>query len=353
MMAAAGCCLIVVIALVIYRMHLATYGRPPGLTFAEPLGRRFCQKEKEPPRPGFYARCKPGWTRTRIDAIDEDLIVYEARALHATRVSRPTGLLTKAFLSFIQAVITPPVVNKGRPLLRVTALVTNPEKSIFFYGDDHMGVSPTANRIASSFRCRANGKASPATVRYAGHAPPSYWDSSPPHTVRHGDVLMIIECELASFGNQRERFDSSLAAAAAEAATEAAAAAAGESPPPTHATILLEVAPPNHAQARNFLHQQPIPLELCLMDQPKGYHHELALCSSPIYGWSPRAVVEWVEYHRIMGFDHVYIYDRNDAYATPLRTLVREGAVTIIPWSSHCPAKHCRRGVGEYFDQFG
>lgn len=44
---------------------------------------------------------------------------------------------------------------------------------------------------------------------------------------------------------------------------------------------------------------------------------------------------EWVEYHLMIGFDHLYLYDNNstDDYQTELRPYIEAGKVTLTIWS--------------------
>jgi len=195
-------------------------------------------------------------------------------------------------------------------------MVTDPANSIFFYGGDHMGVSPAAELLAEGLKCRAGGRETPARARYVG----AQVDSKLANTVRTGDVLMLIECEV-----------------------DGIAEIDGVHPKGT--TVVLEVTSSGSAKAA-----QQIPLRMCLSERLR---QELAICSSPVYNWEPRFVVEWIEYHRTLGVQHVYLYDRELRYEGPLQSLIKEGAVTVIPWKSHCPKNDCTAGVGEYFDQFG
>ncbi|MCQ2170215.1 MAG: glycosyltransferase family 92 protein [Bacteroidales bacterium] len=43
---------------------------------------------------------------------------------------------------------------------------------------------------------------------------------------------------------------------------------------------------------------------------------------------------EWVEYHRMIGFDHIYLYNNNssDNYLEILRTYIDDGFVTLTDW---------------------
>ena len=49
---------------------------------------------------------------------------------------------------------------------------------------------------------------------------------------------------------------------------------------------------------------------------------------------------EWIEYHRMIGVDHFYLYDNNssDGYEAVIRPYTEEGAVTLIRW----PQEHAQ-----------
>jgi hypothetical protein len=48
-------------------------------------------------------------------------------------------------------------------------------------------------------------------------------------------------------------------------------------------------------------------------------------------------LVEWLEFHRLVGFEHVYLYDNGSTDGTPqvLRPYLQSGYVTFIPWASY------------------
>ena len=79
-----------------------------------------------------------------------------------------------------------------------------------------------------------------------------------------------------------------------------------------------------------------------LEERKKG---RLSVCTAT--GRSDRGrLVEWIEYHRLMGVDHFYLYDTSLKQKTGgLRTLladyVSEGVVTVVPWVY----ENCVRGM--------
>ena len=82
--------------------------------------------------------------------------------------------------------------------------------------------------------------------------------------------------------------------------------------------------------------------EIELEERKKG---RLSVCTAT--GRSDRGrLVEWIEYHRLMGVDHFYLYDTSiKQKAGGLRTLLAdyasEGVVTVVPWAY----ENCVRGM--------
>ena len=82
--------------------------------------------------------------------------------------------------------------------------------------------------------------------------------------------------------------------------------------------------------------------EIELEERKKG---RLSVCTAT--GRSDRGrLVEWIEYHRLMGVDHFYMYDTSrQQNGGGLRTLladyVSEGVVTVVPWAY----ENCVRGM--------
>ena len=48
-------------------------------------------------------------------------------------------------------------------------------------------------------------------------------------------------------------------------------------------------------------------------------------------------LVEWLEFHRLVGIEHVYLYDNGSTDQTPevLRSYLKSGFVSLIPWASY------------------
>jgi len=80
------------------------------------------------------------------------------------------------------------------------------------------------------------------------------------------------------------------------------------------------------------------PISLCVVsDIPSGLPHTptAAVCTQPLFlgpGLSPLRLIEWIEYHLILGMSHVYIYDRDDTLQELLAYHVRMGVVTRHVW---------------------
>ena len=58
---------------------------------------------------------------------------------------------------------------------------------------------------------------------------------------------------------------------------------------------------------------------------------------SPLYNLSnaDKLLVQVLEYHRMVGIEHFYMYDWNvfgDGTYEPMKTYLAEGTVTLIPW---------------------
>ncbi len=69
---------------------------------------------------------------------------------------------------------------------------------------------------------------------------------------------------------------------------------------------------------------------LAIHGQPK---HHLSICSV-LKNDSVSWVTEWIEYHRLIGVDHFYLYltTNNAAIKSVLTPYLRKGIVSLIPW---------------------
>lgn len=64
------------------------------------------------------------------------------------------------------------------------------------------------------------------------------------------------------------------------------------------------------------------------------YRYQLAVCA--MFKNEAPWLKEWIEYHRLLGADHFYLYnnDSTDDYEKVLSPYIREGLVELIEWSS-------------------
>ena len=76
-------------------------------------------------------------------------------------------------------------------------------------------------------------------------------------------------------------------------------------------------------------------------DKPKRTEkrkHHISLCIM----FKDEAVYlrEWIEYHKMVGVDHFYLYDNNssDAYESVIENYLKEGSITLIHW----PKEHAQ-----------
>lgn len=69
-----------------------------------------------------------------------------------------------------------------------------------------------------------------------------------------------------------------------------------------------------------------------LFTRRRSYRYEVSICA--IFQNEGRFLREWVEYHRIIGVDHLYLYNNNssDDYKAVLAPYVESGFVTLTDW---------------------
>ena len=83
----------------------------------------------------------------------------------------------------------------------------------------------------------------------------------------------------------------------------------------------------------------------------------LALCV--IFKNEARYLREWVEFHRLVGVDHFYLYENgsDDGYAAVLEPYVREGIVTLTPWpvapGQNAAYTHCTTAYADRAEWIG
>ena len=71
---------------------------------------------------------------------------------------------------------------------------------------------------------------------------------------------------------------------------------------------------------------------LGLQSHPKK--HNLSICT--VFNNEAKYLKEWIEYHRLVGVDHFYLYSDNstDRFFNVLKPYVDKGIVTLIDWSN-------------------
>ncbi|MCX5925590.1 MAG: glycosyltransferase family 92 protein [Candidatus Dependentiae bacterium] len=87
----------------------------------------------------------------------------------------------------------------------------------------------------------------------------------------------------------------------------------------------------------------------CITPCVFAYQHELAVCA--IFQNESRFLKEWLEFYKLVGVQHFYLYDNNstDNYREILYPYIKAGEVDLIPWpysNKHCSAQlssynHC------------
>lgn len=67
--------------------------------------------------------------------------------------------------------------------------------------------------------------------------------------------------------------------------------------------------------------------------------------------------VEWVEYYKKMGFDHIYIYDNNhigeEHFEDVLSDYISDGFVTIFDWRDLTVAKLQKKAYNDFYSRYG
>ncbi len=78
-------------------------------------------------------------------------------------------------------------------------------------------------------------------------------------------------------------------------------------------------------------------LEKCIKESKK---YNLSICA--VFKNEERYLREWIEYHRLIGVDHFYLYDNcsKDRSIDILIPYIREGLVTLIHWPDRIPEEN-------------
>ena len=77
------------------------------------------------------------------------------------------------------------------------------------------------------------------------------------------------------------------------------------------------------------------PIVVCSADLPNNKKFTLSVCA--IFKNEARYLKEWIEYHRLIGVDHFYLYENNskDKYRVALNPYIKKGIVTLISWPDY------------------
>jgi len=84
-------------------------------------------------------------------------------------------------------------------------------------------------------------------------------------------------------------------------------------------------------------------LEECKVDKK----YKLSICA--IFKNEARYLKEWIEYHKLVGIDHFYLYDNGsrDRSLEILLPYIKEGLVTCVPWPDRVP-NHDEKNVANW-----
>lgn len=102
-------------------------------------------------------------------------------------------------------------------------------------------------------------------------------------------------------------------------------------------SVRLRLNPERKQYMGNIFSNLTAAVPVCKLPQydPKDKKYKLSVCTST--GRSNREhLVEWIEYHRLMGVEHFFLYntaleDRSKLSQT-LHDYIKEGVVTVVPW---------------------
>jgi Glycosyltransferase family 92 len=81
---------------------------------------------------------------------------------------------------------------------------------------------------------------------------------------------------------------------------------------------------------------------ILLSGKISAYQHEASICA--IFNNEARFLKEWVDYHRLIGFDHFYLYNNNsqDKFREVLEPYIKEGFIDLFDWN------YCSNNIQEW-----
>lgn len=86
--------------------------------------------------------------------------------------------------------------------------------------------------------------------------------------------------------------------------------------------------------------------------QPKEKKYKIAICA--IFKNEALYLREWIEYHKIVGVEHFYLYNNNseDDYQSVLASYISEGTVTLLQWPQNQAQIQCYHdGIDRFKDE--
>ena len=75
--------------------------------------------------------------------------------------------------------------------------------------------------------------------------------------------------------------------------------------------------------------------------KPRSKKYKVAICA--IFKNEALYLKEWIEYHKIVGVEHFYLYNNNseDNYEAILAPYIQDGTVTLTQWTQNQAQMQC------------
>jgi len=78
----------------------------------------------------------------------------------------------------------------------------------------------------------------------------------------------------------------------------------------------------------------------------------LSVCTMPLFRpLSSELLIEWIQYHLVLGVEHFYVLDRFGSFKEALSAYIAQGRVTHVPWDLFTPNMHHLEKLSKYYDQ--